>query len=42
MRGIYADTLASLGKYDKDSFKEEFPKDQMLTKIDVARLMAIW
>lgn len=42
MRGIYADTLASLGKYDKDSFKEEFPKDQMLTKIDVARLMVIW
>lgn len=42
MRGIYADTLASLGKYDKESFKEEFPKDQMLTKIDVARLMVIW
>ena len=42
MRGIYADTLACLGKYDKDSFKEEFPKDQMLTKIDVARLMVIW
>ena len=42
MRGIYADTLASLGKYDKASFKEEFPKDQMLTKIDVARLMVIW
>lgn len=42
MRGIYADALASLGKYDKESFKEEFPKDQMLTKIDVARLMVIW
>lgn len=42
MRGIYADTLASLGKYDKESFKEEFPKDQMLTKIDVAKLMVIW
>ena len=43
MRGTYADTLASLeGKYDKESFKEEFPKDQMLTKIDVARLMIIW
>lgn len=42
MRGIYADTLTSLGKYDKESFKEEFPKDQMLTKIDVARLMVIW
>ena len=42
MRGIYADTLASLEKYDKESFKEEFPKDQMLTKIDVAKLMVIW
>ena len=42
MRGIYADTLASLGKYDKESFKEEFPKDHMLTKIDVAKLIVIW
>lgn len=42
MRGIYADTLASLEKYDKESFKEEFPKDQMLTKIAVAKLMVIW
>lgn len=42
MRGIYADTLASLEQLDKESFKEEFPKDQMLTKIDVAKLMVIW
>lgn len=42
MRGQYTDKRASLNKIEEDLFKREYPKDQMLTKIDVARVMGIW
>lgn len=42
MRGQYTDKRASLNKIEEDLFKRECPKDQMLTKIDVARVMVIW
>ena len=42
MRGQYTDKRASLNKIEEDLFKREYPKGQMLTKIDVARVMVIW
>lgn len=42
MRGLYADQTASLGKLDEKNFKTEYPKKQLLTKTDVAKVMMIW
>ena len=42
MRGQYTDTRASLGDLEEKSFKTEFPKKQMLTKTDIAKVMTIW
>lgn len=42
MRGQYTDTKESLGKYEAKNFKEEYPKSQVLTKLDVAKLVTIW
>ncbi len=42
MRGQYTDTRASLGDLEEKSFKTEFPKRQMLTKTDIAKVMMIW
>lgn len=42
MRGQYTDTSASLGELDKKSFKAEYPKKQLLTKTDIAKVMMIW
>lgn len=42
MRGQYADQTASLGKLDEKNFKTEYPKKQLLTKTDVAKVMMIW
>ncbi len=42
MRGQYTDTRASLGDLEEKSFKTEFPKRQMLTKTDIAKVIMIW
>ncbi len=42
MRGQYTDIRATLNKIEEDLFKKEFPKKNLLTKIDVARVMVIW
>ncbi len=42
MRGQYTDTRASLSDFEEKNFKNEYPKKQMLTKIDIAKVMTIW
>ncbi len=42
MRGQYTDTRASLSKLDENNFKNEYPKKQLLTKTDIAKVMTIW
>ena len=45
MRGQYTDsraTKASLSELDEKSFKTEYPKKQLLTKTDIAKVMTIW
>ncbi len=42
MRGQYTDIRASLGDLEEKSFKTEFPKKQLLTKTDIAKVMTIW
>ncbi len=42
MRGQYTDTNASLGEIDKKIFKTEYPKRQLITKTDIAKVMTIW
>lgn len=42
MRGQYTDTRANLNELEEKNFKNEFPKKQMLTKTDIAKVMTIW
>ena len=42
MRGQYTDIRGTLNKIEEDRFKKEFPKRNLLTKIDVAKVMVIW
>lgn len=42
MRGQYSDKRNTLNRIEENKFKEEYPKKQMLTKIDIARVMVIW
>ena len=42
MRGLYSDQIASLGKLDEKNFKTEYPKKQLITKTDVAKVAMIW
>ncbi len=42
MRGQYTDTRASLTEVEEKNFKAEYPKKQMLTKTDIAKVMMIW
>lgn len=42
MRGQYTDLRASCNRVEEDKFKNEYPKEKMLTKIDIARVAVIW
>uniref|UniRef100_UPI00307CB887 AIPR family protein n=1 Tax=Prevotellamassilia timonensis TaxID=1852370 RepID=UPI00307CB887 len=41
-RGQYLDQLAQLNGYNEKSFKREYPKNQKITKTDIAKYEASW
>ena len=41
-RGQYLDQLAQLSGYNEKSFKREYPKNQKITKTDIAKYEASW
>lgn len=41
-RGQYLDQLAQLSGYNEKSFKREYPKNQKITKTDIAKFEASW
>lgn len=41
-RGQYLDQLAQLSGYNEKSFKLEYPKNQKITKTDVAKVEMLW
>ncbi len=41
-RGQYLDQLAQLTGYNEKAFKREFPKNQKITKTDIAKFVSSW
>lgn len=41
-RGQYLDQLAQLSGYNEKAFKREFPKNQKITKTDIAKFVSSW
>ena len=41
-RGQYLDQLAQLSGYNETSFKREYPKNQKITKTDIAKMESAW
>ena len=41
-RGQYLDQLAQLNGFNEKSFKREYPKNQKITKTDIAKYESSW